>query len=124
MDTPIEDPLEFHPRGRADRLELLPLLADQDRLLAVAEHVDRLVDPHLAAVGRLGPALGLDRDAVGQLLVQAMENLLARDLGRQCPVREVRELVLRETATVPRAARAAAAASRSVAPVAIEWPRR
>ena len=75
-------------------LSCWPSLADQDRLLAVAQDVDGLVDPHLAAVRRLGPALGLDRDAVGQLLVQAVEDLLAGDLGRQRPVREVGELVL------------------------------
>src|SRR4051812_11093652 len=95
VDAGLEQALKLLAGRLADRAQLLAAAAEHDRLLAVAHDVDRLVDPDLAPVRALGPALGLDRDAVGQLLVELDEDLLARDLGRERAVREVGELVLR-----------------------------
>ena len=105
VDPLPQDSLELVPRRLAQCLELLTLLADQDGLLAIAQDVDGLVDPHLAAVRRLGPALSLDRDAVGQLLVQSVEDLLSGDLGGEGPIGEIRELVFGEQPGSPRSRR-------------------
>src|SRR3954453_15028137 len=68
----------------ADRLDGLAALAQDDLPLALALDEDRLLDAHRAVVARL-PLVGLDRRAVGQLLVQPLVDLLARDLGREHP---------------------------------------
>src|SRR5581483_5049721 len=65
--------------------------ADHDRLLALALHEDGLLDAHGAFP--LHPRRRLHRDLVGQLVVQAGEYLLARDLRRQKAQRRVRDLV-------------------------------
>src|SRR5665213_1131866 len=72
----LDDPGDFAPRRFADRLEGLPAFADHDLALALALHINRLLDPHIATP-QLLPLLGLDRGMVRQLLVQPLEQLLA-----------------------------------------------
>ena len=69
-------------------------LADDDLLLAVALDEDGLLDLDRAVL-LLRPALGLDRRGVGQFLVEALEELLAGDLGGELAERQVGDLVLR-----------------------------
>src|SRR5215207_2415443 len=63
----------------ADRLDGLAALAEHDLALALALHEHGLLDAH-RAVRPLLPLVRLDRGLVGQFLVQALKNLLARDL--------------------------------------------
>ena len=88
----LDDLGDFPPRRFADRLEGLPAFADHDLALALALHIDRLLDPDIAAPQFL-PRFGLDRGMVGQFLVQPLEQLLARDLGRQLAHRRIRHLI-------------------------------
>src|ERR1035438_6041463 len=78
----LDDLGDFAPRRFADRLEGLPAFPDHDLALTLALHIDRLLDPHIATPQFL-PLLGFDRGMIGQLLVQPLEQLLTRDLGRQ-----------------------------------------
>ena len=68
--------------------------SEHDLPLAVAHHIDGLLDAH-AAVLQLLPGVGLDRQAVGKLVVQPEEQLLAGDLGGGLTERRVGELVFR-----------------------------
>ncbi len=68
-------------------------LADHDRLLAVALDQDLLVDDGRAVLAVL-PGLGLDRGRIGQLLVELVDDLLARQLGGDHPVGGVGDFVL------------------------------
>src|SRR5262249_25721567 len=68
----LEQRLELLARGGADRLDALAALAEHDRALAFALDQDRAVDLDAAVVPLL-PALGLDRERVGQFLVQLLE---------------------------------------------------
>src|SRR5665811_1755136 len=88
----LDDLGDFAPRRFADRLEGLPAFADHDLALALALHIDRLLNTDIAAPQFL-PRLSLDRGMVGQFLVQPFEQLLARDLGRQLAHRRIRHLV-------------------------------
>ena len=84
---------EFHllARGLPDGLQGPPALADDDAFLARLADMDHLRDRH-RAVGAFLPVFGLDGDGVGQFLMQAQEDLLARDLGRQHAARHVGDL--------------------------------
>ena len=82
MDRRIDHLADLLARGHGDFLDGRALGAEHDLLLAVAHHVDGLLDAD-AAVGELLPGLGLDGEAVGQLLMQPQKQLLARDLGRE-----------------------------------------
>src|SRR5665213_3422378 len=76
----LDDLGDFAPRRFANRLERLPVFADDDLALAFALHVDRLLDANVAAAQFL-PRLGLDRRMIGQLLMQPCEQLFPGDLG-------------------------------------------
>ena len=76
-------------------LDGLPALAEHDRLLALARDVDRLLDPHRAVLERSSTRSVSTVECVGQLVVQAVEDLLARDLGGEHAQRRVGDLVLR-----------------------------
>ena len=56
-------------RRHGDLLDGRAVSAEHDLLLAVAHHIDGLLDAH-AAVSELLPGLGLDRQAVGKLVMQ------------------------------------------------------
>ena len=64
----------------ADGLQHLPALADDDLLVGLAGHENGLFEPR-GPVRHFLPLIGLDGDVVGQFIVQALEDLLARDLG-------------------------------------------
>ena len=80
--------------GLADRFDGGASLAEHDLPLALALDEDGLLDAD-GAVLLLHPAVGLDRGAVGQLVVQALVDFLARDLGGEEAQRGVRDLILR-----------------------------
>src|SRR3954471_4978515 len=84
---------ELLARLRTDRLDGGAGLAEHDLALAVALDKDRLLDADRTVLA-LGPAVGLDRGLIRQLLMQMAVDLLARDLGRKLPQRRVRHLVL------------------------------
>src|SRR6266567_4480373 len=81
------------PRLGADRLDGLATLSQYDLALALALDIDRLFDPDRAVLELL-PLIGLNRRLIGQLLVQAQIELLARDLRSELPQRRVGDLVL------------------------------
>ena len=99
----------------ADRLDGLAALAEHDLPLALALDEDRLLDAHRAVLALL-PLVGLDRRVVGQLLVQPLVDLLARDLGGEHAQRRVGDLVLRDRARGPAASVAARSRLRSSTP--------
>src|SRR3954452_20620116 len=80
MHRLVDDFRDLGPRLRADRLDRLAALAEHDLALAFALHEDRLLDAH-RAVAQLLPAVRFHGRPVGQFLVQAVEQLLAGDLG-------------------------------------------
>src|SRR5262245_61791254 len=84
---------DLTPGVGTDRLDGLPALAEHDLALAFALDIDRLLDPDRAVLA-LRPGIGLDGGLVGELLMQAQIELLARDLGRKLAQRRVRDLVL------------------------------
>ncbi len=94
MHRLVDDLGDLGPRLRADRLDRLAALAQHDLALALALHEDRLLDAH-RAVAQLLPAVRFHRRAIGQLLVQAVEQLLAGDLGGETAQRRVGNLVFR-----------------------------
>src|SRR5215472_7361204 len=85
----LDQPRDLGARRGADCLDGGAALAEHDLALAFALHVDRLLDPY-RAVAQLLPHLGLDRRAVGQLLVHLVEQLLAGDLSREAAQRRIR----------------------------------
>src|SRR5262249_7068447 len=84
---------DLTPGIGTDRLDGLAALAEHDLALALALHIDRLLDADRAALALL-PLLRLDGGLVGQFLVQTQIKLLARDLGRKLAQRGVGDLVL------------------------------
>src|SRR5271165_5162968 len=80
--------------GRADRLDRAPALADDDLAVALARHEHRLLDPR-RAVRQVLPAVGLDGGLIGQFVVQALDELFARDFGGERTDRPFGDLVLR-----------------------------
>ena len=93
MDVAAEERLELGAGGLADGLDRRALGPEGDALVAVAGDVDDLVDLHRAVLALL-PALGLDGELVGELLVEAEGQLLARRLGGEQAEGEVGDLVL------------------------------
>ncbi len=81
--------------GHGNLLDGRALGAEHDLPLALALDIDRLLDAD-AAVLQLLPVGGLDRQSVGELLVQPQEQLLAGDLGGGLAQRSVGQLVLGE----------------------------
>ncbi len=81
-------------RGLADRFQRRSALAENDRAVAFAADIDRLLDLQLALFGA-GPRGRFHSRFVGKLLVEALEDLFARDFRRHQPVRYVRELIVR-----------------------------
>src|SRR5690606_1850335 len=71
---------EFAAGFRADGLDGLTASAEHDLLVAVAGDIDHLIDLVGAVLLDL-ETLGFDRGVVGDLVVDAQEELLARDLG-------------------------------------------
>ena len=90
----LELPLHLLARQLADELDRLAALAEHDGLLAVALDIDHLVDLDGAVLALL-PGLGLDGGGIGQLLVQALVDLLARHLGGHEAELHVGHLVFR-----------------------------
>src|SRR5206468_11265523 len=84
---------DFLACGCANRLDGGAALAHHDLPLAFALYKDRLLDADRIVLA-LGPAVGLDRRLIGQLLMQLLKNLLARDLGCKMAHRRHRHLVL------------------------------
>src|SRR3546814_14517344 len=60
----------------------LAALAEADRLVLLPADVDDLLNARRAVL-EVFPALGLDGQGIGKLLVQVQEQFLARDFGRQ-----------------------------------------
>src|SRR6202050_2248336 len=81
-------------RGRADRLDRAPALAEHDLAMALAGDEDRLLDAG-RAVGQVLPAVGLDRRLIGQFVMHPLDELLAGDFGGERAHRRLRDLVLR-----------------------------
>src|SRR5690606_12322237 len=77
-----------------DLLDGRAALAEHDLPLALALDEDRLLDAHRAVAAQL-PVRRLDSNRVRQLLMQPLENLLPRDLGRELAVGEIRQLIRR-----------------------------
>ncbi len=91
----LEDLHQLLAAVGADRLDGLASGAQNDLLVRVARDVDDLVD----AVGTVlldGELLGLDGGVVGDLVVDAQEQLFARDLGGGERQRQVGEVILGE----------------------------
>ena len=88
MDTTIEHMLELGAGAGADCLDPLSALTKDNRALAGPLDINRLLDPH-TAVRPVLPVFGLNCRGVGKLLVQLEEDLLARDLRRDDPLRRV-----------------------------------
>src|SRR5207302_7220029 len=80
VHRPLQGLAKLLARVGANRLDRGATLAEHDLALALALDKDRLLDPHRTVLA-LGPARGLDRRLVRQLLVQLAIDLLARDLG-------------------------------------------
>src|SRR5690606_15248268 len=90
----VEELLELHARLGRDALELLAALADDHALVAVAVDDDGGED---AAQPPLGlELLDLDGDAVGQLVTEQAEQLLAQELGGEEALAAVGDVVLLE----------------------------
>src|SRR5262245_23687841 len=79
-------------RSFADCLDGLTALPKYDFSLAFALHINCLLHPDVAAT-KLLPDVGLYRRIVRQLLMQALEELFARELGGHLAQRRLRELV-------------------------------
>ena len=82
MHPAAEHLFELETGGFADGLDGLAAFADDDALLALALDEDRLIDPDRAVL-LLFPGFGDHGRGIGQLVVQAQIELLARDLGRE-----------------------------------------
>ena len=94
MNLALEIFLHVGAGQLADELHRLAALAEHDGLLAVTLDIDHLADLDGAVLALL-PALGLNGGGIGQLLVQALVDLLARHLGGHEAEVYVRHLVLR-----------------------------
>ena len=68
-------------------------MTQHDALVAVAQHIDQLVDPG-RAIGAVFPFLGLDRQLIGQFLMQPQRQLFAGNLSRDQPHRRIGQLIL------------------------------
>ena len=60
--------------------------------MALAGHENRLLDAR-RTVGQILPRIGFNRDLVGQFIVQALKDFLARDFSGQLAQRRIRNLV-------------------------------
>src|SRR5581483_11060932 len=80
VDAALQHRLQLAAGAGADGFDPAAALAEHDRALAGAAHIDDLVDAD-AAVLALLPRFGLDRRGIGQFVMQLEEHLLARDLG-------------------------------------------
>ncbi len=94
MDAAAEHFLQLGARQLADLLDGGAALAQDNRLLAVALDVNRLVDLH-RAVRPIFPLFGFHRGGVGQLVMQTQVNLLARHFRGQQAGGNVGGLVFR-----------------------------
>lgn len=95
MDVGFEDFHELGPRLCADGLDGLPTGAQHDLFVRIAGDIDHLIDLVGAILLDL-EALGFDGDVVGDFVVDAQEQLLARHFGRRDGQRKVGELVFGE----------------------------
>jgi len=68
--------------GRADGFQHATLLTNNDLLLTIARDKDGLLNAR-RAIGHFFPLIRFDGDLIGQLIMQTLENFLARDFSRQ-----------------------------------------
>ena len=93
MHRPVERLGQFLLRRLANGFDARAALAEHDGALARPAHIDGLVDAH-AAIVELLPAGRLGRNVVGNLVMQAQEQLFPRDLGGEEAKRRIGEVVL------------------------------
>src|SRR5690606_197598 len=90
----LQDLADLLARRLPDGADRAALMAEHELLLAVALHIDHLLDTNRAVL-HLFPLFRRHMRRIGKLLMEPQIKLLARDLGGQLAYRQIRNLILR-----------------------------